>query len=1396
MAESPSFLDLRDREKFSDSGRFIPRSAARISVHDRSRSDTTKLLADAVLEPFDELSKLERNRFRCCSILVADDDGMTWSAESVVRALSARQLPYKLVCVPDFTENKGLPAIAAIVGKPAFCRLAAKRGITKRFWTMRPWMTPAIIAASVLLGALTSFLQILSKSAESAAHSPAAIMTSPWLWATSVALAASGVVKQWISKRQELEPQSRSIRELREALDEPADPDSLAEFKKDLLSELKSGTFPRAIIFDNYEALDRLSKDVFEDYLSTSRGNDGAEFWVVFDHKMAAGLTSWILTEKTSSAAVKSQFWIFEQTLLTEAEKQSLISFLGLGEEAAEFATVKMICTEDPEAEETFEKLFQDWRDSHPVKQEQYTDLDFLYLLSATATPGHFFLSPHFVRSKFIEGSETLKGIALKLALPGTQLESDEFGRRCSNLLKEFPNAVMPSRDALSFRVWPEAATVLARRAEVLGLKPEGLIHFFWCLFWRQIYESRDAEAFWVRKITHHLERADTLSFQQPDLRSLAKQDLLRISCSNIDGTLETCLFKNTMRSIGRAYRLIRDGIGKNTLGNTLLRKIWECYAFLGESSEAQSWLGTEESVAIETILSDLHSAMQPVLQPIAAPTIVDPSIELFVNSLSSEGIDLETFRTRTTEWLLSPERGSASDYAKARAAWLSFTLCPMLAPTERSSVAEALNASISDLDGIEARILDRLMKPQVTSSRTADMVSLSLTLWCQGLLVSFREKAVDWKDYLENLSDKDAIRAAETFAQLLAGLSSQTTAFGRNYQLKKLAAAALKAVQVADEIRRKPSNLAPPNDIFSRALGREICASALSSLLTACYYLKTRHSHPISDEVLSAIGEVFRFVDTSLSYPLPRLQTVKELYSPEVVNKVDELLKLCVLVWDVFGLTQLRDLLNLRRVHFFAICRRLQPDDYAAFRKLMESCATAIERRNFVGLIANCILADCLEPSAELMAHYLCKAGDVALAGGFGVELKRAFAIVAVEKAHALGFDLSNFLAVLVEPDKDGARFLYRHLTTAPEDQIVGIVLNFLNASRSAAEEGIRSAVRAVIADAVPAMQSLEVGAEVLSLLELHGLQDEFRRGNPIDVHALVAEWAERKAIWLYAWLLDMLITHGHDSEGVIVEAANTLRRNPDEDRFNSYYLLALAVGDRLDESDAAAGSAAAEYIQSAVHRWEGMSPAEVNTRAYMALCRLYPARNTEYMSSVVKWQSIHLHREHLRRLPNMVREGQYFLIFKDHFQWMQFWGLQTEVSREEYIQRMNVTPDNRARVVDTWRSQGGIVAEPITRSQRRTVVSADFLAIGSLLFTDPIAGNPAYVEDRRQFNETARANLQNLLGLIETLPTLPRSIRELLETHSQRLYGFSLPTGLGNRPPAASAKAHTNRA
>ena len=177
--------------------------------------------------------------------------------------------------------------------------------------------------------------------------------------------------------------------------------------------------------------------------------------------------------------------------------------------------------------------------------------------------------------------------------------------------------------------------------------------------------------------------------------------------------------------------------------------------------------------------------------------------------------------------------------------------------------------------------------------------------------------------------------------------------------------------------------------------------------------------------------------------------------------------------------------------------------------------------------------------------------------------------------------------------------------------------------------------------------------------------------------------------------------------------------------------------------------------------------------------LCWLDPEHKAEYLVPLAEWQLIRLHREHLQEFPELISQGQYFLLFLNYFDAMEVWGLHTDVERSELAQRRQLPDDERKDAVERWKKAHS--GRPAAfKAAGRGVVNADFLTIGTYLFEPELVNKSEYSEERASFNDAAEQALPALLQQIVALPGLPKTIKELLRSHADRLYSFSLPPDL----------------
>ena len=134
MARATSFLDPRGREEFSTPGRLVPRSAVR-----RDTAGSRPLfLTDLIRGRLAELERLGAgNWFQCFSVTVKQDDGMSWTAESVVTWARDKQPRFHCWLLAGNIAAESLPVVADLVGVKTFLRLAARHQLTSSFLTLR-----------------------------------------------------------------------------------------------------------------------------------------------------------------------------------------------------------------------------------------------------------------------------------------------------------------------------------------------------------------------------------------------------------------------------------------------------------------------------------------------------------------------------------------------------------------------------------------------------------------------------------------------------------------------------------------------------------------------------------------------------------------------------------------------------------------------------------------------------------------------------------------------------------------------------------------------------------------------------------------------------------------------------------------------------------------------------------------------------------------------------------------------------------------------------------------------------------------------------------------------------------------------------------------------------------
>jgi hypothetical protein len=566
--------------------------------------------------------------------------------------------------------------------------------------------------------------------------------------------------------------------------------------------------------------------------------------------------------------------------------------------------------------------------------------------------------------------------------------------------------------------------------------------------------------------------------------------------------------------------------------------------------------------------------------------------------------------------------------------------------------------------------------------------------------------------------------------------------------------------------------------DYLMRGLAKELCAVSLASVVMAIKYSEGR----VLDETqLERVNDLISISNEFLEYSLPPVTSSADLFSTSFVSKVESLMKLCGLIWNEFGLERLRDFVNIRRVHFHAVCM-LSANDFSAQNSLLKSLGPLLNERDFGGIMANLVVSETLTATEELEAYYLIHAAELATSDRFGQNVRNQLSLAAILAGHLYNYPLDPFIENLLFERSDLASLLVRFLKSLPEEALEDIYLRLMNVSNSATDRNNAGAIIAGITGFAVSIESADAKMSVEALLETFATEQNIREGLAIDVPTVLAGWSKRKDLWLYPGLLTTLFLKGYGSALLENEAVALLaNRTPANDQFNTYFLLSISLAGHVLAQKNGQGnrSIVKDYLKESVEKWKSNSSADTNVRSFRLLYHLDPARAKDYMKEIERWQMIKLERDHLKSLPRLLSHGQLFLVFQYYFDAMEFWGLRADIAPQDLVKQINIPPDERRTRARDWRASGAAVPDPMIGKGIGAVVSARFLTIGSDLFSAPTSEDANFDREREMVNQRAGSQLHNLLGLILGLPELPMPAKDLIRSHSQRLASYTLPTG-----------------
>jgi hypothetical protein len=1367
-----AFLNVREYEKFHKEGYFEPRTIVEIPLGPSAKPID---LVEYVKRRFSSRASSLGRWFECICIQVRNGDGRSWSAEKLYEAIGESYATfYRFPLAPNQTTDS-LPAITTCLGTRRLLKLAVKLQLTTSFITLRWWMAPSIIAAAIILGAMSRIGDALLKAQTDGSH-VSGMLSDPLVYVTSAALAVILLLLQSLATFLTTGQKSKSVENFIKGLKEKQTSDQFQKFVESLAVLLGSSAseFPRLVIVDNYELLDDTTRAVIKRYFENPIEEAlGSEFWIIFERPDGLKFSNLVVARNFDSQVING-IGLYEQTLINDEQKRRLIRARHRPETAAAFTTVRRICEELVDTAEISpyskgqndpRQMFKDYRRGHPRSSDGYDILDLLYLLSLTAaTDGHN-LSHEQIVSEFTGKSGLLAGI-LEEFLNAGELKKPKLRESLSQLRDAFtPMGVFKSDDNLEVTL--EAAEALSKDAEALELPEAAVGHLFWLLWHRSHQEQNrnSTDASLTRKLAYHSLRIDTSRISDNPAGLL--EHLLNTMLMVIENCLKTCIFRDTSET--EQSSLIPDLLEKtaalvqidsanvpSSYRQRLRRKCWETYWILDSARALGVILDLSDGPEAESAIPHQTVDSSHFLQELffgASPPLAGQMSAL-------HGVALRSFGGRA-------EAGETiADYAIARATWLTLTIGPLLCRLGVSNFLRALIESQASLDALLDRVSARISAEAFVQAEILDVMTFATAIWSAAL----RCNPAMIQPIIQGAGASAA--ALEAMWTQLARERTQMIqdAFDPK-RFQRVVDMAELAVLIAGHLRRGRTQIAALRGSINfpmEGLAQELCCIAAASIVLGYRgAMRSVFFSRLDDSVVKDVAAIFVEINNILGTDLPTVKTEEDLVSSVLRDEIDNLMRACSIMWYTFEINQFRDLMEIRKAQFASIESNSERNLHAQYRRFVESLA-CLNDQGFVGLLSNFATARNLQQVEELSAYYVSQAAETALSGEFGVEVKRELALLAITRCHSYGFDLSGMLSCILEDHTSGTATLRRFLSGLAPEELVSQTLFLLQASRASGHPKLIQACSVAIEDSLRESDlSSDAGREAKSLLDVVALKDRLQKEDGIDSSQLVSEWQTRQDLWTYPWALQEILQRDPNNRLLREACANTLMRNAADDNYNTYFHLALAVASQCVNKQIvdSQGEVAAKYLLGSIEKWQASLSADTNVKVFAVLEFFDSANHAAHAVRKAEWDLLVKEREHLRLLPRLLEEGRFFMVFAKYCESMAGWGLDFDRTPN-----LNLDRNERQRIISQWRMDGAKVPTAWIQSKGERVISSEFICLGYWIFSPPNNKNSELDRERSFFDKVAQAALPELLDAVVKLPRLPTAIHDLVARYVDR--------------------------
>jgi hypothetical protein len=1339
------FLESKSPSDFAEQRVRFGRTVKSLSHSDQQPSEPLEDLVKGLVH--DRLRE-HSHGFRCLGIEVEDRDGMSWSArlaESVIAEEAPRARCLRLIGEPGV---KSYPDITQIIRMRQIARLAKKRGLVTSVRLIGIPLYTVIVVGAIAAGAagavLTSFLKD--------GRFTAASLPLPFLGIT-VLIAALGFAANYLTNALNLTdaPPLFKVASDIAAHAIAAQPISAYDqFINDLAAKLGQFADLRCLIVDNVTGLDPITRSVLEAYLKSYASELRSEVWILFysaDDKSFEFLIN--RPKRANRGPIGYRYTrLYRLERLSSAQTTALAELNGTPERA-HFRRVGDIVREDSSVKsmmELFQRQYQARRNPS-MGTRQADDLDLFYVFAMNTAGVNRWLPMTRIKSDFA-AERRYRSQVLRLLLPGFRLSKalmDAQLRGMSDIYSPLALELSEFRPR-EFRATPDSGRVLEQSWRKYDLASPAIVHLFWTLYWSDTGLHGSPDVALLRKISAHILKSVTpaqIGYQLGDqkyIRALT-DELFNTVLEVVRACLKNCWLVDVPGLLDYALRLISDDNGRvEQRRRVRLRPLaWQSYGLLGDERllSVIAELDTEGSVRSRTVSVKRDRLIYLFLQSI--PHTSDQARELMRRELGRGGTV-----------------SHAAGYARIRAAWLAASFAPFLAPGSVTLTA-ALNDAKDRLPEIVAESIAELESMVEEEWRTTDVMNVVVGLWSL-TLVSFDRRthpALSWEP-------SEALDAALVMALVRACRSGTV---------------------LADQRRA-----ADPSPVTLDLVLDCVAEELLVVVLAAGVLLLTQWPDSVWTESVERLKVVDAVRESALALGIAgsHLPDMYEPVSADLIGETRRRMALLTVLWRRLGFTQQASFMAIREAQFTAQADVLDAD---AAQKAMELLAGELDQPDHVGLLAHIAAAECASVSSRLTAELLTRTSSQSMRDGCGDRMSADLWVGALDAGHNYDIDFSECLDFFLDRwNGSNKRRFNRILYDIPVENLPQTVLWFLNALHGSAYHRVDE-VHAAFDLRMPNIADPVIKYNISLNFRISALERHINARLPVDTDLELNAWREARDFGNYAYVLGLLLPF--DKRGTRHRmTAEALRVLKAPDRYLGsigYIYLALQLWAQLRFGRDAASPQDREAVLGALRtgfeEWENkLSPN--NNLTILGYLIESDIENAEYYNSKhLEWMKVALELHEAQRLPQLIKEGRYFLLILNYYNLLAWYGLQTVPP----IPADDLDYDKIEWILQEWRADGYKIPDPTTGNIGDEQLSGDFLRRGYAVFAvadekltkDPVLRSKVEVA-RSQFDWESRDAVETMFQMLRRLQRIPEPIQQILQRHEDlvltRMYNVEL--------------------